>query len=90
MKNDFSSANNWDGLHQYYFPGLDPELLLPANEPVKCSEFGCGRSLTLREKLFGDKCCLHSKRHEPDIIGEFCWVDENGNPALKLRDGIEN
>lgn len=26
-----------------------------------CKEFGCGRKLTLRESLFGDRCIKHSK-----------------------------
>lgn len=26
-----------------------------------CTVFGCGRELTIREKLFGNKCINHSK-----------------------------
>lgn len=29
-------------------------------ENIICSQFGCGRSLTFREKLFGNKCIKHN------------------------------
>lgn len=28
-------------------------------EPACCSHFGCGRQLTLRERLFSNKCSQH-------------------------------
>jgi len=30
------------------------------HEPEVCSHFGCGRTLTNQEKLFGNKCIHHS------------------------------
>lgn len=33
-------------------------------EPEICSHFGCGRKLSLREKLFGNKCINHSIDYE--------------------------
>lgn len=40
----------------------------PDKENIICSVFGCGRSLTMREKLFGNKCihCLNEKTNEPE------------------------
>lgn len=29
-------------------------------EPAICKQFGCGKRLTMRERLFGDKCIQHS------------------------------
>lgn len=34
-------------------------LSLPG-EPQVCKHFGCGRVLTIRERLFGEKCIDHS------------------------------
>lgn len=30
-------------------------------EPHNCTHFGCGRTLSIREQLFGSKCINHSK-----------------------------
>jgi len=31
-------------------------------EPVVCSTFACGRTLTAQEQLYGGKCINHSKQ----------------------------
>lgn len=36
------------------------QLLNENPEPVICKVFGCGRTLSNQEKLFGDKCIHHS------------------------------
>lgn len=36
-------------------------------EPVCCSHFGCGRTLTLQEQLAGDRCVNHQRRKQQDI-----------------------
>lgn len=42
---------------KYEMPNID------AGEE-KCSHFGCGKSLTLEEKLFGDKCFEHKQENK--------------------------
>jgi len=34
--------------------------LAPAVPKDMCAHFGCGRELTYREKLFGNKCIKHN------------------------------
>lgn len=33
-----------------------------------CKEFGCGRKLTLRESLFGDRCIKHSYENKSNPV----------------------
>jgi len=82
IKNGQSSANNWDGPHPYSNPNYNPEFLLPPDEPAKCMVFGCGRSLTRQEQLFGNICQQHQKLfYLTDFIGEFDWADKGKAPA---------
>lgn len=34
----------------------------PNPEPVICSHFGCGRTLSQREQMFGQRCIHHSEK----------------------------
>ena len=43
---DYSARNGWDYNHEEH-------------ESVCCSFFGCGKSLSIREQLFGNKCINH-------------------------------
>ena len=39
-----------------------------------CTKFGCGRTLTIEEQLYGDKCISHSGEHKItniDLINLF-------------------
>lgn len=48
-----------------------PQLGEPDPEPEICSHFGCGRKLSLREKLFGNKCVNHSIDYENRKVQEY-------------------
>lgn len=37
-------------------------LMSEDHEPHICRHFGCGRILTMEEKLYGDQCIKHSKQ----------------------------
>jgi len=39
---------------------VKPMRLAPAVPKDMCAHFGCGRELTYREKLFGNKCIKHN------------------------------
>ena len=39
---------------------------MPITEPNICSHFGCGRTLSIREKLFGNKCINHNQKINND------------------------
>jgi hypothetical protein len=45
------------------FPIKEPAMTCSkeAQEPYTCTTFGCGRTLTREEKLYGNKCIHHSK-----------------------------
>ncbi len=41
--------------------------LLTPHEPETCKSFGCGKTLSLREQLFGGKCINHQlSPRQPD------------------------
>ena len=40
---------------------ISAELLLEEGEPEVCKKFGCGRTLSIRESLFG-KYCIHHQQ----------------------------
>jgi hypothetical protein len=40
----------------------------PPTEPVICSHFGCGKTLTMQENLFGKKCIDHPKDQHQDPV----------------------
>lgn len=46
----------------------NPELIHRLIEKPCCSFFGCGRQLTEREALFGDRCINHQKKYDNSII----------------------
>lgn len=50
-----------EDMYLYYSEQENPE-------PVVCSVFGCGRILTIREKLFGNKCINHSKSDNDQLL----------------------
>lgn len=43
------------------------------SEPEVCSDFGCGKRLSLQERLFGNKCIRHQEVKSIDP-GEFISV----------------
>lgn len=46
--------------HEWDF-GITPD-------PLQCSHFGCGRELSLRERLFSDYCINHQDPDEKTIV----------------------
>jgi len=42
-------------------------VLYIEQEPAICKWFGCGRTLTSREQLFGDHCKDHNKQKKFEI-----------------------
>jgi len=44
-------------------------------EPEVCMHFGCGKTLTLQERLCGKKCAEHSKLKPLDIMLAIQWPD---------------
>lgn len=40
-------------------------------EPICCDFFGCGKTLTLQEKLFGTKCINHQKKKQVTDASRF-------------------
>lgn len=51
-------------------------LALHQHEPVVCSFFGCGRTLTCREMLLGSVCVEHSGKRDQLVrtVRIFCRV----------------
>lgn len=47
-------------------PISNPELSVKHVERRCCSEFGCGRQLTMTESLAGDKCITHMDKKKID------------------------
>jgi len=43
-------------------------VLYTEPEPVICKWFGCGKTLTAREQVFGDRCQDHTEQKKIDIM----------------------
>lgn len=47
---------------------IDEIIYFTGSEPTICKTFGCGRTLTMREQLFGSKCIkCTGNQVEPEI-----------------------
>ena len=49
---------------------MDMQVLEPGSEPI-CQHFGCGATLTLAERLAGDKCTSHSTEQPKADVSKY-------------------
>lgn len=43
----------------FEYMAMDLSFVYENEEPVKCKEFGCGRTLSRNERLYSDRCVSH-------------------------------